>query len=152
MKKMTIIAVSLLITLANAIWSQASPTTFVGIVRSVCNEAYIHRDDTPIPAEMNMKIMIRDVIKTGPDGSLGLIFEDDTIVSVGPASEFIVEEFLFNPADKKLSFVVRIFQGTFSFLSGQINKLAPDSVRLETPDATIGMRGTHVLVQVVGRR
>ena len=43
-----------------------------------------------------------------------------------------------------------MFQGTFSYLSGQISKLVPGAVRLETPDATIGMRGTHVLVKVEG--
>ena len=39
-------------------------------------------------------------------------------------------------------------KGTFSFLSGQIAKLSPDNVKLMTPDATLGIRGTKLLVKV----
>ena len=123
----------------------------VGLVRSVTEDAYILRNDQSIAAKANMKIMQGDVVQTGPTGSLGLIFDDDTLVSMGPDSKFAVEDFLFNPSEKELSLVVRMFQGTFSFLSGQLSKLAPEAVRLETPDATVGMRGTHVLVKVGGR-
>ena len=123
----------------------------VGIVRTVAKEAYILRNQNSIAAEINMKIMKGDVVKTGPTGSLGMIFEDDTLISMGPGSEFAVEDFLFDPSEKKLSFVVKMLQGTFAYLSGQISKLVPDAVRLETPDATIGTRGTHVLVKVDAR-
>lgn len=150
MKKIIIIALFLFMVMGFASSSQADAIP-VGIIRSVSNEADILRNNTLIPAETNMKVMNGDVVTTGPSGSLGLIFEDDTVVSMGPDSEFVIEDFLFKPAEKKLSFVVRMFQGTFSFLSGQITKLAPDAVRLETPDATVGMRGTHVLIKVEGR-
>lgn len=149
MKKSTLIALSLGMLMGHPSWSQ-SESVSIGIVRSVFNEAYIVRESLSIPVEINMRVRNGDMFKTGPSGSLGLIFEDDTIVSMGPSSEFLVEDFLFRPADRKMSFVVRMFKGTFSFLSGQITKLAPESVRLETPDATVGMRGTHVLVQVEG--
>lgn len=150
MKKTVVVSLSFLIMLGHASWSQAN-SSYVGIVRSVSNEASVLRNHTPIPAETNMKVMNGDVLKTGPDGSLGLIFEDDTIVSMGPASEFIIQDFAFSPAEKKLSLLIKMIQGTFAFLSGQLTKLAPDSVHLETPDATIGMRGTHVLIQIDGR-
>ena len=150
MKKSTALFLFFFIMLGSTPGSQAAQA-FVGIVRSVSMDAYILRNEKSIAAETNMKIMNGDVLKTGPTGSLGLIFDDDTLVSMGPDSEFAVEDFLFNPSEKKLSFVVRMLQGTFAFLSGQISKLVPDAVRLETPDATIGMRGTHVLVKVEGR-
>ncbi|MFI5295757.1 MAG: FecR domain-containing protein [Thermodesulfovibrionales bacterium] len=150
MKKVTSIFFFVFIMLGSTLGSQAAPAS-VGIVRSVSMDAHILRNKTSIAAKTNMKIMTGDVVKTGPTGSIGLIFDDDTLVSMGPDSEFAVEDFLFNPSEKKLSFVVRMFKGTFSYLSGQISKLVPGAVRLETPDATIGMRGTHVLVKVEGR-
>ena len=122
--------------------------THVGIVKSVMGEAQIVRGPESISAEANIKILNGDLVKTGLDGKIGLVFKDDTVVSMGPNSQFRIEEFLFQPANKKLSFVARMIQGTASFLSGQIAKLAPHVVRLETPDATIGLRGTHVLVKV----
>ena len=149
MKRITFISFSFFIMLGCTLGSQAALAS-VGIVRSVSTDAHILRNGTSIAAKTNMKIMNGDVVKTGPNGSIGLIFDDDTIVSMGPNSEFAVEDFLFNPSEKKLSFVVRMFQGTFSYLSGQISKLVPGAVRLETPDATIGIRGTHILVKVEG--
>jgi hypothetical protein len=95
-----------------------------------------------------MKINQGDSIQTGSKSNAGLIFEDDTVVSLGSNSEMSIEEFLFDPAKKKLSFTTRLFKGTFSFISGQIAKLAPDNVKLETPDATLGVRGTKFLVKI----
>ena len=89
-----------------------------------------------------------DVINSGRDGSVGLIFSDDTIISMGPSTELAVEDYLFEPVEGKLAFIARIIKGTVSYLSGQISKLSPESVKLVTPAATIGVRGTHVLVKV----
>jgi hypothetical protein len=95
-----------------------------------------------------MELKRGDVVKTGDDGSAGLIFSDDTVISMGPHTEIAVEEYLFEPVEGKLGFITRIFKGTVSYLSGQIAKLSPESVKLQTPAATIGVRGTHVLVKV----
>lgn len=57
-------------------------------------------------------------------------------------------EIQFEPLEKKLFFVLRMIQGTVSFLSGQVAKLSPESVKLVMPAATIGVRGTHVLIKV----
>lgn len=146
--KKTVVVMVFALFIVNVMVVQAAE--FIGIVRSVTDDAYIFRGGEMLEAETNLKILNGDVIKTGSSGSLGLIFEDDTVVSMGPDSEFAVENFQFKPAEKKLSLVVRMFKGTFAFLSGQITKLAPEAVQLETPDATIGMRGTHVLVKVAG--
>lgn len=123
-------------------------TESVGIVKAVTKDTVIVRNGKSHAAVPGMKVMKGDLIKTGPGGSAGLIFEDDTVVSMGPKSEFAIEEFIFRPVDNKLSFVAKLIRGTFTFLSGQIAKLSPNSVRIETPSATIGMRGTNVLVKV----
>jgi hypothetical protein len=39
-------------------------------------------------------------------------------------------------------------KGTFAYISGLIAKLAPDAAQLLIPDATIGIRGTKILVHV----
>jgi hypothetical protein len=59
-----------------------------------------------------------------------------------------IESFLFNPVNKELSFIARMIHGTFSFITGQIAKLAPERVTFETPDATLGVRGTKFLVKI----
>jgi hypothetical protein len=77
-----------------------------------------------------------------------MIFKDDTVVALGPDSELIIDNFLFNPGNKELSFITRLVHRTYSFITGQIAKLAPKKVILETPDATLGGRGTKFVVRV----
>jgi len=119
-----------------------------GIVKSAVGEVVIVRNNLSIKAETNTKLLEGDLIQTGQNGKAGLIFEDDAVISMGPNTKIVIEKFMFQPAEKKLSFIARIFQGTASFLSGQLVKLAPDLVRIETPCATVGMRGTHILIKV----
>lgn len=119
-----------------------------GIIKSVSGEVVIINPQNTVKAVPNMKIMQGDSIKTGPNSSVGLVFEDDTVISLGSNSEITIESFLFNPVEKQLSFVVRMAKGTFSFITGQIAKLAPTKVVLETPDATLSVRGTKFLVKI----
>jgi hypothetical protein len=142
-----IIVAAALVLYGNLPCMAASPD-HVGIVKSLVGDVVVLRNDAPIKAEGNMKLLKGDQIRTGANGKVGLIFEDDTIISIGPNSRIVIENFLFQPNEKRLSFIARILQGTASYLSGQIAKLAPDLVRIETPQATVGMRGTHVLIKV----
>jgi hypothetical protein len=120
----------------------------IAFVDSVKGEVMIVSSQMAVRAVQNMKVIPGDSIKTGTNSSVGLIFEDDTVVSLGPGSEMEVDEFLFDPAERQLSFVVRMIKGTFSFITGQIAKLAPQKVILETPGATLGVRGTKFVVEV----
>src|SRR3990170_2315749 len=54
---------------------------------------------------------------------------------------------LVSPAEGKLGLMARLSKGTMAYLSGLIGKLAPESVRFETPTASIGVRGTHFAVK-----
>jgi hypothetical protein len=128
--------------------SLAAAADHVGIVKSLAGDAVIIRGDRTIKAEPNLKLQLGDTISTGPQGKIGLIMEDDTVISLGSNSTIAIKDFVFHPQEKKLSFIAKVFQGTASFLSGQIAKLVPEQARIETPHATIGTRGTHVLVQV----
>ena len=147
MKPVCIIILSALLALTCPVPGLAD-TDPVGIIKAVNKDVFIVRNGKTHTATPGMKVMQGDYIKTGSGSSVGVIFEDDTVLSMGPKSEFAIEEYIFRPVENKLSFVARIFRGTLSFLSGQIAKLSPSSVRLETPSATIGLRGTHVLVKV----
>jgi hypothetical protein len=119
-----------------------------GSIKITKGTASIIRENQVIPAHIDDKIFIKDSLKTGPDGSLGMIFKDDTLLSIGPQSEVIISEFLFSPAEGKLSIVTRLLKGTAAYLTGIIGKLSPESVRFETPVANIGIRGTKFAVKI----
>ena len=89
-----------------------------------------------------------DTLRTGVGGKIGVTLKDDTRVGLGPSSEVRVERFVYAPALGRLGMVLRVTRGVAAYVSGQIAKLAPDAVRLETPSAIIGVRGTSLAVKV----
>lgn len=123
-------------------------TPTAGMVKTTSGEVAISNELGNVKAVPNMRFAAGDSIKTGSGSSVGLIFEDDTVVSLGANTEITIEQFLFNPLEKQLSLVARLVRGTFSLISGQIAKLAPEKVKLKTPNATLGVRGTKLLVKV----
>ena len=119
-----------------------------GIIKTVQGTASIVRQEKVVPAAYGQKIFKGDTLKTGPDGSLGIIFEDDTLLSLGPKSEVVIDEYIFAPAQSNMSIVIRMIKGTASYLSGIIAKLSPQSVKFVTPTATLGIRGTSFFAEV----
>lgn len=134
--------------LLNGLVSANAQFDSVGIIKVVSGEVFVTGPSTTIKAVPNMKINQGDSIRTKVRSSAGLIFEDDTVVALGPNSELEIDNFLFDPVNKELSFIAKLVHGTFSFITGQIAKLAPKNVILETPDATLGVRGTKFLVKI----
>jgi hypothetical protein len=142
----SVIAAALVFLVSSAAASDGS----VARVKTVKGPASIVRGQSVIPAVSNEKVFQGDTLRTGADGSLGVVFRDDTLISLGPNSELVVDVFLFAPAEGKLSIVTRMLRGTAAYVSGIIAKLSPQSARFETPVATIGIRGTRLLVKVDG--
>lgn len=128
--------------------SAAASDGSVARVKTVKGPASIIRGQSVVPAVSNEKLFQGDTLRTGADASLGVVFKDDTILSLGPNSELVVDVFLYAPAEGKLSIVTRMLRGTAAYVSGIIAKLSPQSARFETPVATIGIRGTRFLVKV----
>lgn len=120
----------------------------IGIIKSVSGEASLIVEGTARAVTANMKIPGGARLTTGSSCDLGVIFKDDTLLSLGANSDIVIDELLFEPAENKMSFIARMFKGTFAFVSGQIAKLAPEKVRLNTPEATLGVRGTTFLVAI----
>ena len=122
----------------------------VGNVKTLKGQASIIRNRSAVEAKAGAAIFQNDSLKTGADGSMSVVFRDDTLISVGPNSELAINEFHFSPPDGKMSFVARLLKGTSAYVSGIIGKLSPQSVRFETPVANIGIRGTKFAVKLEG--
>ena len=118
----------------------------IGIVRNCEGNATINRGNQAIPAVPGAKLKTGDVLATGPGGSMGITLRDNSSLSIGPQSSVALQDFLFSPAEGKMSLVARLAKGTMAYMSGIIGKLSPESVRFETPVASIGIRGTCFVV------
>lgn len=120
-----------------------------GTVKILTGNASIERQGQVVAVVVGTPVQVDDLIKTGPDSSLGLILRDDTTLSLGPESELLVRDFVFEPKRGRFSMLLKMLKGTFLYMSGVIGKLAPGSIELETPDSTIAVRGTRLLIKVV---
>ncbi len=150
MERAAIVAVVLLLLGLPAPCAAASDPDAVGVVRSAAGRATITREGRAFPAAVGAKLHVGDTLVTGPGASLGVILRDDSTLSLGPESHLVIRNFLFAPAEGKLGLLVRLSRGTLACISGLIGKLAPGSVRFETPAATIGIRGTRFAVKAGG--
>ncbi len=142
----------LIVAVVLAIWAIPAPCPAaapdsIGVVRTSAGPATVTRADRVFPAAVGTKLFAGDILATGPGGSLGVILHDNSTLSLGPDSNLAIRKFLFAPAEGKLGLLVRISRGTMACISGLIGKLAPESVRFETPTATIGIRGTRFAVK-----
>jgi hypothetical protein len=59
-----------------------------------------------------------------------------------------VDKFVYAPAEGRLALVLNVVRGVMAYVSGRIAKLSPDSIRLETPAAVMGVRGTTLALRV----
>jgi hypothetical protein len=122
----------------------------VGSIKTLKGKGSIIRNSNSVDVQIGSKVFANDSLKTGGDGSMAMVFKDDTLLSIGPNSEVVINEFIFSPGEGKLSIITRLLKGTSVYLSGIIAKLSPESVRFETPVANIGIRGTKFAVSVEG--
>ena len=131
---------------ADSAWAADAPPVGIGIIQTLKGTASIERDDEEFPAAAGQMIYVYDILRTGKHGSIGIMLEDNTVLSLGPKSELAVDEYVYVPKDRKMSLLARMVTGTVEYIAGTIGRLAPESVRFETPKAILGIRGTRFLV------
>jgi hypothetical protein len=120
----------------------------IGRIKSVSGEVFLVRHNAQIPAKVGQTLLVADGIRTGADGRCGVTLQDETRLSLGPKSEISLEQFVYAPGEGRLRFALKIARGLIAYVSGRIAKLSPEAVRLETPSAILGVRGTRVAIRV----
>jgi len=126
----------------------AQQPTPAGHIKVATGGAYIVRQNASIPAKPGDAVFATDTLRTQANGVIGVTLADDTRVSLGPDSEMRLERYVFAPADGALGMVLHFVRGVAAYVSGRMAKLSPEAVRLETPAAIVGVRGTTVAIKV----
>jgi len=138
----------LLLVLATATPVLAQERSAAGRIKVASGAAFVVRDGTLIPAQAGQLLVEADASRTRADGRIGISLNDDTRVSLGPRSEVSLDRFAYAPAQGNVALALKFVRGVAAYVSGRIAKLAPDSIRLETPAAIIGVRGTSLAIRV----
>ena len=120
----------------------------IGSVKAVTGDVSIVRGNQTFKAKTGTMLLTHDRIITGQDSAVGVTFKDNAVMSIGPQSKVVVDDFVFNPENNKFSMITGVLKGTCTYLGGLIAKLKPRAVLFNTPSATIGIRGTYFAVKV----
>jgi hypothetical protein len=119
----------------------------VALVKSVTGDVKITRQHDTFGATGGSTLRISDRVVTTAGASAAIVFRDGTLLTLGSGSDIQVRDYVFAPKDDKFAFSLYLTKGSAIYESGKIGKLSPQSVKIETPKATVGVRGTRFLIE-----
>lgn len=128
--------------------SAAAVAADAGEIKVVQGSAYLERAGERLALTVGMPVREADVVVTGSNGTVGITFADNSLLSIGPNSNFTLERYVFNSTTHAGQFDSRLTKGTLAGVSGKIVKQSPEAMRVHTPSAIMGVRGTEFAVQV----
>lgn len=102
-------------------------------------------EDNVVKLRLQDDIYHNELIETFDDSATELAFLDETTLNLGPNTSVVLDEFVYDPDPSNSSFVLSVTEGALRFTSGV---LPDDAYKINTPVATIGIRGTIVEVVV----
>jgi hypothetical protein len=91
-------------------------------------------------------VYLGDMVQTGTDGRVGINFTDGTSFNLSSNARMALSEFVYDPNGKSNSTLFNLTKGTFTFVAGNIAKTG--DMKIDTPVATMGIRGTTPHVEV----
>jgi len=98
-------------------------------------------------ASLDFNIESYDNVQTS-NGRLGITFLDDSQVRLTEHSELIIDEFIYDPDPSKSKMALQFASGTARFITGKLATIDKENILIQTPSATIGIRGTDFTVTV----
>lgn len=124
----------------------ASAVPAVGNVVKMSGSAVITRNGVPVELKQGDRLLKGDVIQTGPDTTIGISFVDGTALGLASNARIVLDEMTYDPNGSSNSSLLSLVQGTITLVAGHTAKFG--NMRVETPVATMGIRGTAVLVEI----
>ena len=144
MKNASLLATALSLTLALPLAGAADD--HVALVKNVSGRVHILRGADDLLVAAGTEVLRSDELSSEPGASAGIVFRDGTLLTLGQASRLKVRDYVFEPQDKHYAFSVYLAKGQAIYSSGRIGKLSPESVKVDTPTSTVGVRGTKFIV------
>src|SRR6516164_2620896 len=120
----------------------------IGVSSAVNPEATgIAPSAAPRTLLVGQDIVFNERITTGPEGQTQVLFVDQSAMTVGPNSDMVIDQFVYDPAAGTGKLAANLTRGVFRFVGGRLSK-QENAVTVRTPVATIGIRGGVVLVKL----
>ncbi|MGY3485565.1 VCBS repeat-containing protein [Bradyrhizobium sp. USDA 4011] len=122
------------------------PAKVIGHVTKLAGSATAVRNGVSVVLNQGDNVYKGDVVQSGGDSTLGITFIDGTVFGLGPNAKMVLNEMVYDPNGSSNSSLMSLVSGTISFVAGATAKHG--DMKVDTPVATMGIRGTAVLVEI----
>jgi hypothetical protein len=102
------------------------------------------------PVSLDLPVFLKDVVTTQASSRAKLLFVDNTLLSLAPETRLVIEKYLFDANKKVQRGLVRLTSGAVKLTTSQLMGLKDRRFQIKTTTATVGVRGTEVIV-ITGR-
>ncbi len=138
---------SLCLGVALALGSGLALAQEAGVVKTSKGNATLERAGEKLAVSVGSKVLVNDHVMTGPDGAVGIMLRDNTMLSAGPNSSLQMNKFAFDTTTNAGVIDASVKRGTVAVISGKIAKSTPENVSFSTPTMTLGVRGTEFIIE-----
>ncbi|EKS42840.1 putative Ig domain-containing protein [Afipia clevelandensis] len=118
----------------------------VGNVAKISGMAVVTRNGVPVELKQGDRLLKGDVVQTGAETTLGISFVDGTALGLASNARIVLDEMTYDPNGSSNSSLMSLIQGTITLVAGHTAKYG--NMRVETPVATMGIRGTAIMVEI----
>ena len=120
----------------------------VGMVKTSKGAVTVERAGRVLPAPVGTRVEAADIVRTGKDGGVGISFDDQSRMSLGPNSVLAIDRFVFDPTTHAGNFDSTLRKGTLSAISGKLARQSPKAMTVRTRSTILAVRGTEFVVSV----
>lgn len=126
----------------------ASAVEKAGVAAAVVSPVSVAGAPRPGTADMRPgdDVFTDDRIRTGDGARAQIMFLDQTALTIGPNSDIVIDRFVYDPDKGTGEIAAEMATGFLRYLSGGVGSAAPENVTIGTPAATIGIRGSAIIV------
>lgn len=126
--------------------AQPAGQPVIGRVDALSGSCTVVRNGVSVALNIGDTVRKGDVVQTAGGSAVAIVFADGSTFSLNANARMVLDEFVYNAGGAGNSALISLVQGTFSFVAGQVAKTG--DMRVDTPVATMGIRGTAVLVEI----
>ena len=123
-----------------------APEEPVGNVATVTGKASVIRNDQTTPLKVKDDIYLNDIVQTGANSALGITFIDATTFNLKASTKITIDNYVYEDGGKSNAAIFDVAKGTAAFVAASVAKTG--DMKITTPTATLGIRGTTGLVEV----
>ena len=118
----------------------------IGVLSAVVGTVKIERSSNVFSGATADKVFEQDKIITFGKSRAQILLSDQTAINISQNAELVLTKFVYGGDEETVA--IKVSKGTFRFISGKVATSSPEKVNVETPVATIGVRGTEFIGQI----